>query len=321
MAVTQHRLLQYLLVLVFGYLCASAFTPFPNEQKVLAGVPQIQDETNNVGGNTTSEPFYMIAHRVHTVQGIRDSLSHGANALEMDMYAWKDGWYADHDGTSITRGDSARTMFEAIASERQAGHTINFVWFDIKTPDRCADSPSRRYCAVEGLQDLSREILEPHGVRVQFGFYNTRGRAYNAIAKSINANEALNLNGASRTVRSAFAASSVSFPQGVMSYGNWILPLQFGNCDETSYYTCTELRQAKASRAFGKVFGWTTGSKHEWYVEKLLGTAGVDGLIYGFQLTSYYDHAETRDAARHVLDWIKRNPHRRYLATQEDEPW
>lgn len=321
MAVTKPRLLKYLLVLVFGYLCASAFTPFPNEQTVLSGLPQIQDETNNGGGNMTSEPFYMIAHRVHTVQGIRDSLSHGANALEMDMYAWKDGWYADHDGTSITRGDSARTIFEAIASERQAGHTINFVWFDIKTPDRCIDSPSKRYCAVEGLQDLSREILEPHGVRVQFGFYNTRGRAYHAIAKSINANEALNLNGASHTVQSAFAASSVSFAQGVMSYGNWILPLQFGNCDETSYYTCTELRQAKASRAFGKVFAWTTGSTHEWYVEKLLGTAGVDGLIYGFQLTSYYDHAETRDAARHVLDWIKRNPHRRYLATQEDEPW
>ena len=49
-----------------------------------------------------------------------------------------------------------------------------------------------------------------------------------------------------------------------------------------------------------------------------MGEADVDGLIYGFKATHYYDHEDTRAAIKLIKDWIKQHPERRYLAGQND---
>lgn len=214
------------------------------------------------------KPFYLIAHRVSTVQGVQDALAHGANAIEMDLTAYSNGWYSDHDGIWITRGDTAPQMFQAIANVRQAGNTVTFVWLDIKNPDYCDPSnPSTKSCSIAALQDLAREILQPHGMRVLYGFYgrNSNGNAFKTTAASLNDYEAIDLEGSGKMVQQAFTAAGLSQPaKGIMSYGNFILGYQFGNCDEDSYYTCTELRQAVESRRFGKVFSWTLEAGQGW---------------------------------------------------------
>ncbi|KAI1614792.1 hypothetical protein EDD37DRAFT_407554 [Exophiala viscosa] len=270
-------------------------------------------------------PFYLIAHRVSTVQGVQDALSHGANAIEMDLTAYNSGWYVDHDGIWLTRGGSARQMFQAIADARQAGKTITFVWLDIKNPDYCdPNKPMTEPCSIDTLQDLAREILQPYGVRVLYGFYggSNIGPAFKRVIASLNDYEAIDLESLAATVQQAFSAAGLSqSAKGIMSYGNFILGYQFGNCEEESYYTCTELRQAVESRHFGKVFSWTLEAGQSWYLDKLMGEASVDGLIYGFKAAPYYDHPDTRSAAQDIFSWINDHSDRRYVATQDDHPW
>lgn len=100
-----------------------------------------------------SRPVYVVAHRVLTAEGVRNALAHGANALEVDATAWTDGgWYADHDRTITSRGDTVEEVFDQAATERAHGARINFVWLDIKNPDFCdSSSPQRTHCSVTGL--------------------------------------------------------------------------------------------------------------------------------------------------------------------------
>ncbi|RDL34799.1 Uncharacterized protein BP5553_07927 [Venustampulla echinocandica] len=275
--------------------------------------------------NTTSvgpQPFYAIAHRVLTVQGIKDALSHNANAVEIDMTATQEGWWANHDGFEWTKGDTAQAMFETIAEERKAGKTLNFVWLDIKTPDMCDPlDNNQQHCSISGLRDLARQYLEPQGVRVLFGFYKTSPIGYHSILESLNSNEAMNLDGKALAVQQEFESSGPAKRQRVYSYGFDFLPIQFGDCTESRFFTCTELRQGAASGQFGKVFGWTSKQGETSYVDKLLGVAGVDGLIYGYAATNYADTDHTRSASQDVLSWVANHKDRRYLATQNDNPW
>ncbi|KIM32612.1 hypothetical protein M408DRAFT_62247 [Serendipita vermifera MAFF 305830] len=267
-------------------------------------------------------PFYMIAHRVLTVEGVKIALAHGANALEIDMTAWKKGWWADHDGTPTSAGDTARAMFEAIKQHRTVGRTVTFVWLDIKNPDWCDPADSNwKHCSITGLRDLAREILEPAGVRVLYGFYKV-GRAYNLIRGDMNSMEAINLNGKAKDIKDEFVNNGpADKSKRVMSYGYYNLPFQFGNCREANFNTCTELRQAVESDAFGKVFGWTSAKGQAWYVDKLLGEAGIDGLIYGLKVTAYNNDADARAAFADIWKWLWEHKDRRYPAGQNDNPW
>ncbi|KAF9524790.1 hypothetical protein CPB83DRAFT_860701 [Crepidotus variabilis] len=278
--------------------------------------------SNNARNTVSPRPFYAIAHRVLTVQGVSTALDHGANAMEMDVTPWRDGWWADHDGTPTSAGDTARIIFETIAKERKAGRTVTFVWLDIKSPEWCnPNDPKWRHCSIAGLRDLARELLEPVGVRVLYGFYSKAGDAFKFISGDLNHNEAVNFNGELTEVQEGFLHGPANTSRRVMSYGYFNLPFQFGNCREKRYYTCTELRQGVESAEFGKVFGWTSSGSRAKYVDKLLGEVGIDGLIFGHKVSYYRNDEESRAAARDIYHWLEDHKDRRYLATQQDAPW
>lgn len=294
-------------------------------QNGVQGISQqiLSPSLNNCTYSTVSpKPFYVIAHRVLTTEGIKIALKDGANALEIDMYAWAMGWWADHDGTPLSSGDTAREMFETIAQEREAGQTVTFVWLDIKNPDWCDPTNSNwRHCSIDALRDLAREILIPAGVRVLYGFDKV-GNAYKSIRDNLNDMEALNMNGAAKEVQREFTTNGpADKSKRVMSYGYYDLPFEFGDCKEKKYYTCTELRQAVESDAFGKVFGWTSSNSQSWYVDKLLGEARVDGIIYGRKAKSYKEDKDAVEAAQDILRWLEHHKDRRYRAGQDDSPW
>ena len=103
-----------------------------------------------------------------SVQGVKDAIANGANALETDWIAWHDesgdGWWANHDGVVANRSATASELFEAIAKQRIAGKNIAFVRFDLKNPDYYKlDYPEYVNCSIVALQDLARKILHPAG--------------------------------------------------------------------------------------------------------------------------------------------------------------
>lgn len=305
------------------------------EQVVLS--VQESSETNFSNVTLPSLPIYAIAHRVLSVQGVKDAISHGANALEIDLTPWnkkegEDGWWADHDqrADGKYRGDTASTMFNAIADQRRGGKNLTFVWFDLKSPDKCGLNATAG-CSIIALRELAKDILHPVDVRVLFGFSvnGIRGAYYDWICEKAAANkyEAIGLDGSSADVEQIFKSTKCANGnkiKHIMSNGYYNytdLPSQFGNCelDEEGNHVCKELREAVVSKAFGKVFGWTTSKDQASYVDKMLGTAGVDGLIYG--KNADYDNSETfTKAFQDIRNWIDRTPGR-FLAGQDDHPW
>lgn len=297
-----------------------------NGGKSSNGITFDYNARTNING---PRPFYMISHRVLVKQGVHDALKHGANAVEIDMTAdvkTKEGWWADHDNTIGSRGDSARDMLEAIANARKQGKSINFVWLDLKNPDRCNTiDPKLRYCSILGLRDLAREILEPVGVRVLYGFYTATmtGRAFQIISGNLTTNEALNIDGKTADILKAFANLPLPIQQSqcVFSNGLFTLSIMFGNCYEKERYTCTECRQGVASQSFGKVFSWTASSGQADLVNELLGIAKIDGLIYGRLANMYDDGEDCRSTANDIKSWIQGHPEAIFLATNDQPPW
>ncbi|KMU75724.1 phospholipase D [Coccidioides immitis RMSCC 3703] len=237
-------------------------------------------------------PIYAIAHRVLTAQGI---------------------------------ADSAVTMFETIVEEHKKGKDVTFVWLDMKNPDYCEP---RLNCSIEALRNLARKTLEPEGIRVLFGFYKAeKSRALKVIREKLNPYEAVSLSGKASAVLKEYegkVASGIPVAQRVMDYGYYNLRFEFGGCHEGGYYTCTELRQGAQLRdegKLGKVYGWTSSSGQVDLVNQLLGTAGVDGIIYGFEMTYYYDDVLTWRAALDILTWVKEHGNTHRMATRADPPW
>lgn len=281
-----------------------------------------QPGSQNAARADGQRPIYAIAHMVLDAQGMKDAISNGANSLEIDLTAW-DTWMADHDGTGDSAGDSARDLFQAVADEREAGKDMPFIWLDIKNPDECAADDEK--CGINTLRDMCREILQPAGVKVLYGFFRTEdSQAYKLISESLNDNEAVVLSGEADEVEDMYKNASFPESQRIMDYGWTQLEEGFGNCQEDGYNTCTELRQGAIKRdqgTFGRVFGWTSTVGDDSLVGDLLGEANVDGIIYGFETTRYYDHEDSQTAASDITGWVKAHSDTHRMATNSDNPW
>ncbi|XWW99230.1 hypothetical protein V2A60_007239 [Cordyceps javanica] len=209
-------------------------------------------------------------------------------------------------------------MFKTLAEERLKGRPVTFVWLDLKNPDYCDASQEKwRHCSIDALRRAAQAILEPVGIRVLYGFSgkDIGGKAYHFIRQSLSSSEGFNVNGRAAFAEKELGSAGIAVSQRVMSYGYFNLPFQF----ET---TLGELKEAKQSGAFGKVFGWTLANhNNKSYASRLLGEAQVDGLIYGFKAAAYYDHVDTRSAFNDIHAWVKGNAGQYRLATIDDIPW
>lgn len=270
-------------------------------------------------------PIYAIAHRVLQPSSVTAALDHGANALEIDLTAWNFEWWADHDGKLWSSGSMAIELFRDIARKHQAstGGGISFVWLDIKNPDYCA---SGRACSIEGLQKIVREVLEPVGIRALYGFFGTEeSRGFKVVRDSLNHNEAIVLSGSTGEVLEMYEddAPLLEARKRVMDYGGVRVSEDFGTCDEDDG-TCTELRRGGNARdrgELGRIMGWTTGQGDTEEVDKMLGVAGVDGIIYGFPEAEYADEPGARAAFRDIEGFVDSHSETHCMATRDDHPW
>lgn len=265
-----------------------------------------------------AKPFYAIAHRVLTVQGVKDAASHGANAIEIDFQPWPSGWWADHDGTQTSAGGTARDVLQAVADQRRAGKPVTFVWFDIKSADWCnADDPQWVHCSVTALRDLAREILQPVGVRALYGFYGTtyKYNTYSRIANNLNSNEAVNLDGNLAWAQQGFDSSGPGAnSRRVYSWGDPNIRNGFES-------RVADLKQAASSGKFAKVFSWTSASGDSAYVKRLVNEIKVDGIIYGYSGSNYDNSASVRTALNDVTSAVQASSGQYYLATTASNPW
>ncbi|PHH60054.1 hypothetical protein CDD82_2354 [Ophiocordyceps australis] len=266
-----------------------------------------------------AKPFWAIAHRVLVKAGVQAAVSHGANALEVDVQPWNDQWWADHDGTPASAGDTIQQLFQTIATERADGANIAFVWLDIKSPDYC--DAAQDNCNIEALQRQARATLEPAGIKVLYGFYNDKGRAYQVIRDSLNENEAINQDGKAGDVQASFENDGPSdVAKRVLSKGLFSPRLVFGNCQDDGWM-CSQLRQGVESKAFGKVFGWTFPNDQGDLMGRVIDEAHVDGLIYGNGASHYTDAANLRELATTLHGLIDNTGGKVRMATLEDVPW
>ncbi|KAB8272316.1 hypothetical protein BDV30DRAFT_129315 [Aspergillus minisclerotigenes] len=283
-----------------------------------AAAPSVQTTLTN-----GPRPIYAIAHRVLRTEAVTAAISHGANALEVDLHG-TDEWWADHDCKKNSAGDTARELFQFIAEERRNGANITFIWLDIKNPDEC---PQHEPCSIQALRDLVRETLEPVGIRALYGFYQTEeSQGYKEILHSLNENEAISLSGSARDVFEMYFTTSRSLPvkQRIMDHGDVNIQKNFGDCHERGGTTCSELRNGRSAQSrgqLGKIFAWTSTEGDTRYVSDLLSVAQVDGIIYGSQKHDYKDEARTRNAFWDILDFVKANPDAVRMATADDAPW
>ncbi|KID93992.1 phospholipase D, partial [Metarhizium majus ARSEF 297] len=145
------------------------------------------------------------------------------------------------------------------------------------------------------------------------GFYRSSigKRAYKSIRSDLNEHEALNVD--AEVAVSAKELGDLPRGKRVYSKGFFDLALKFKGPFEN-------LSKASKSGAFRKVFGWTLANHHDkTKVARLINDAKVDGPIYGFKHTHYYDHKNTRGALEDIARAIQASGGYR-MANTSDNP-
>ncbi|WP_187370014.1 phospholipase [Streptomyces boluensis] len=287
-------------------------------------------------GTGKQRPTWAIAHRVLTTEGVTAALGDGANALEIDATAWKEGWWADHDGTLTSYGDTMADMFDRVAKEHRTGRQVSFVWLDMKNPDWCdSRDPEKEQCSAVALRDLARSKLESQGIRVLYGFYGTEGGSgWKDLTGSLNSKEGVAYSGDYADVRDGYAehGAAIAQNQRVMDQGLFSMALKFGTIRE-------ELRAGGEARDRGELaqtVGWTVGPGDRKRAETLLDDsdtgAAVDALIYGNRMSCYPDGVRglkgcgtdasgVRESLSYIQDYVEAHPETRRMATGRDIPF
>ncbi|GAA2799901.1 PI-PLC domain-containing protein [Crossiella cryophila] len=268
-------------------------------------------------------PVYAIAHQVNTLSGVSAALDHGANAIEIDACAWwnPNEWRAWHDCSTAGNnryGPSMDSMITRILEEAGRGRKLALVWLDLKDPNYCGEQPNRG-CSVAGLRDMAQRLTRA-GIPVLWGFLeyhpsdpDVGGRGWQSLQGRLSTLEGITTTGSLDKVRGIYAKHGSGLPNGrrVLDYGDTDIRNGFGNCTEASWNTCAELKKAAGDRDAGRfaaTFSWTTTYHDNWYVDRLLGVAGVNGIIagYGAQTGAKdYDNSwQCGNAVRQVRDWV-----------------
>jgi sphingomyelin phosphodiesterase D len=272
-------------------------------------------------------PVWAGGHRVLEKKYIPAALNSGANALEIDLTGRKDKghiWYAQHDPYGA--GDTASDMFDDIARRKRGGSNISFVWFDIKTPNRCKSSIMKENpCSMEHLIKMARQKLEPAGVRVLYGF--TRD-AYSKEAHptgwedmkraGVNSMEAIDFNGKCDQVLKDFShyAKFVPADRRIMDYGYFHLDWGFKTTKAELAKCVKERNQGKLKR----VFSWTVTAARKKETQELLSDVGIDGLLYG-RPAKQFENEESPKAIQPIKDTINNSKGTLRFANTSDVPF
>ncbi|PHH81793.1 hypothetical protein CDD82_7835 [Ophiocordyceps australis] len=262
-------------------------------------------------------PIYIIANSVLESQNIAVALDHGANAIEIDVTAWGTTWWADRSGNSFSWGDSVEEMFKTIAQLVKAGRYIGFVWLQIQNPNYCKAS-EQRSCSVGGLRDLVHRHLWRIPVPVLYAFprnfYSSEDSGALEVTENLLPYEAVAFDGHSQPVQLTFGQLGPGderkrvMTDGYFDWATGFWPWR----DEISDFV--------KGQAFQRVFGWTYAGGRPHLLDAMMDT-GIDGIVYGFKHTAYYEHEWVRRAAQEVREWIYRHPYRARVATKGDVPW
>jgi hypothetical protein len=89
-------------------------------------------------------------------EAVTAALSHGANAIEVDLIAWKE-WWADHDGGDDSAGSTARELFIFIAEQRKSGKDITYM-AGYQEPRRVSEGESVLHPGFTGLSECNEAI-------------------------------------------------------------------------------------------------------------------------------------------------------------------
>lgn len=293
------------------------------------------------------KPIFSIAHKILTVAQLEDALYDGANAIEVDLTAWREGdkgkgdkgaeasmWWMDHNGDGIEFGDPADVLLEAIGEKAGGQDGISFVMFDIKTPNHC--EPDEEGCGMETLVKMARDFVTSKGIRVVYGITtpdDASGTGFEYITQNLDDDTAVRITGKTEDVLDAYEDYGQDIPESkrIIDYGNAYLnakdgPPEFGDCEsDEGDDLCPLLVRAVKARddgLLGKVFAWTVGSSDGDgdKVNSLL-DKGIDGLVYGYGMAEYEDSEGTLTALGHINGWVGDHTDTAVHATQDDSPW
>lgn len=284
-------------------------------------------------------PIYAIAHKILTSSSLEGALEDGANGLEIDLNAWKEGeegtkesgWWCQHDHSSSDYGDEASEIFKKVTDQRAEGYPIPVVILDIKNANHCEDEEGYENCGIAALREMVRESLQLSSIRVIYGFHpeDKDTSAFTWLQDNLNELEAIRLNGEIDECMDVFEneGSSINESQRIYDYGVPYLGKDtpsVGDCTEDGDEICTQLAQASDLRDEGKLgmtFLWTLGSADGDTASLLLNEGGINGIIYGYANAEYSSSEQTQKALAAITDWVDDNEDTHKYASALDYPW
>ncbi|PGG98020.1 hypothetical protein AJ79_09012 [Helicocarpus griseus UAMH5409] len=303
---------------------------------IFLSISLVQAAPALVEKRNAAKHVYAIAHKVLTVEALEDAINDGANAIEVDLTAWKKGdktgtkkskWMMDHDGDGKNHGDTAEKVFKAVEKLVEDKRTVAFFEFDIKNPDHCEADED---CGIDALRKMARKYLQPHGVRTLYRFQSkhTKTEDFKRISADLNDDEAVTVSTATDGVLKAYkdAGKEVPKEKRIMDYGFTGLDKEtgFGTCKEKkSKKLCTQIVQAVKARDDGKlakVIAWTATSADTKRVLKLL-DKGLDGIVYGPGHKEYKSSKDTKAMLKAIKKWIHEHSDSHVFGGQRDAPW